>query len=76
MKGITFFRGSELPFNKKHLQCILDLPNLAYLALQQWKGATTKDFHDLVDQYEKKYNRKLQADVDDPRGYEFNSKTR
>lgn len=76
LKNITFFRSFDTPFTKKHLQCLLGMPNLKDLMLQRWKGATTKDFHDLVDQYEKKYNRKLQADVDDPRGYEFNSNKR
>lgn len=76
LKNITFFRSFDTPFTKKHLQCLLGMPNLKDLMLQRWKGATTKDFQDLVDQYEKKYNRKLQADVDDPRGYEFNSNKR
>ncbi|EKJ85900.1 hypothetical protein LEP1GSC017_0392 [Leptospira meyeri serovar Hardjo str. Went 5] len=55
---------------KKELDCILDLPNLNYLSLQNWKGASTSDFRELVKKYELKYKRKLQADLEDQMGYE------
>ncbi|MCG6150475.1 hypothetical protein [Leptospira bandrabouensis] len=64
---LSILKSSE---GKKELACILDLPNLNYLSLQNWKGASISDFLDLVKKYEIKYKRKLQADVEDPLGYE------
>ncbi|TGM34029.1 hypothetical protein [Leptospira biflexa] len=64
---LSILKSSE---GKKDLDCILDLPNLNYLSLQNWKGASISDFRELVKKYEIKYKRKLQADVEDPTSYE------
>lgn len=70
LSEITFFRSFNTPFSRKDLQCILAMPKLEHLMLQNWKGARTSDFRELVKKYELKYKRKLQADVEDPTSYE------
>lgn len=65
--SLSILKSSE---GKVGLGCILEMPNLRSISLQSWKGATIKEFHEFAEKYEKKYNRKIEANIIDPVGYE------
>jgi hypothetical protein len=69
-KKLTFLRLNDSPLTKKSLNCMLELPSLKEVMLQRWKNVSESEMNQWVKQYEKKYNRKLEAQVIDPSGSE------
>ncbi|TGL23569.1 hypothetical protein EHQ47_06775 [Leptospira bourretii] len=52
------------------LNCILNFPSLRRVTLQNWNSVSEDEMGEWVKKYEKKYNRKLEAQIIDPVGYE------
>lgn len=52
------------------LNCIMNFPSLRRVTLQNWKNVSEDEMDKWVKEYEKKYNRKLEAQIIDPVGYE------
>ncbi|MCU0825784.1 MAG: hypothetical protein MUF77_14235 [Leptospira sp.] len=69
-KKLTFLRLNDSPLTNKSLDCMLELPSLKEVMLQRWKNVSEDEMQDWVTKYERKYNRKLEAQIIDPIGYE------
>lgn len=69
-KKLTFLRLNDSPLTQKSLRCMLKLPSLTEVMLQRWKNVSEEEMDEWVKEYEIKYNRKLEAQIIDPIGYE------
>ncbi|MBM9547361.1 hypothetical protein JWG40_10060 [Leptospira sp. 201903074] len=69
-KKLTFLRLNDSRLTHKSLNCMLKLPALTGVMLQRWENVSETEMDEWVKEYEKKYNRKLEAQIIDPVGYE------